>query len=241
MKSASAKSKTTDLTDPHEILKWASDTFGGKVAFATSLGAEDQVVLDMIAELELPIKIFTLDTGRLPPETYQLLAESVGHYNIPIDVCFPNTENVEKMVAEHGINLFYESLENRKLCCKIRKVDPLRKALGKTDAWITGLRREQSVTRDCLEHVHVDDGFGGITKINPLTDWTEADTWKYIREKKVPYNVLHDRSYPSLGCAPCTRSVGPGINVRAGRWWWEDPEAKECGLHSQECKNGGGI
>jgi phosphoadenosine phosphosulfate reductase len=152
-------------------------------------------------------------------------------YNIKIEVFFPNRESVEKMVFEHGFNLFYKSVELRKLCCKVRKVEPLNIALRTVDAWICGLRREQSVTRVDVKKVEVDTVHNNILKINPLIDWTEKDVWDYIRRNDVPYNALHDKNYPSIGCAPCTRAIKPGEDIRAGRWWWESPDKKECGLH----------
>ncbi len=216
-----------------EILSFFIKEYNGKVAFGTSLGAEDQVITHMIANIDKSTKIFTLDTGRIFPETYKTLAETNKKYGINIEVYFPNSERVERMVNEKGINLFYESVENRKLCCHVRKIEPLHRAMTDVDVWFTGIRREQSVTRIMTEIVEFDSANGKI-KVNPLVDWTEEDVWNYIKENNIPYNKLHDRGFPSIGCQPCTRAVKPGEDIRAGRWWWEEPEHKECGLHSRE-------
>lgn len=200
------------------------------VVFANSLGAEDMVLTDLIAKHRPDIQMFSLDTGRLPKETYDLIQEVRKHYAIPLQVYFPNNALVEEYVSEHGINGFYDSVENRKGCCYVRKVEPLRRALKGKGAWITGMRRDQAVTRGTLE-VSAFDVDNGLQKFNPLLDWSNNDVWTYIRQYEVPYNKLHDQFYPSLGCAPCTRSITPGEDIRAGRWWWENPESKECGLH----------
>jgi phosphoadenosine phosphosulfate reductase len=200
------------------------------VALASSLGAEDMVLTDAILSRGLPIAIFTLDTGRLPNETLDLLVAIRGRYGHDIEAVRPQAAAVEKYVAEHGLNAFYESMELRKRCCHLRKVEPLARALTGRDAWVTGLRRSQSVTRTELplrEH----DAVHGMAKFNPLADWSEADVWQYLRSREVPYNVLHDRGYPSIGCEPCTRAIRPGEDIRAGRWWWEQKDSKECGLH----------
>lgn len=217
-----------------EILKWAAESFPeGKAAFATSLGLEDQIITDMIARTAPGIPVFTLDTGRLFQETYDLIEETSRRYKIEIEVLFPDRNEIESMVKEHGPNLFYYSVENRKLCCRLRKVHPLRRRLSDLDAWICGLRREQSVTRTDVRPVEY-DGANGLVKINPLVDWTEDRMHAYIRENSVPYNRLHDQGYPSIGCRPCTRAVKEGEDVRAGRWWWENPDSRECGLHPRE-------
>jgi phosphoadenosine phosphosulfate reductase len=199
-------------------------------AFASSLGAEDMVVTDAILSAGLPIAIFTLETGRLHRETLDLLERVRNHYGHEIETVRPDPESVARYVKEHGLNAFYESVDLRKRCCHIRKVEPLARALAGRDAWITGLRRAQSVTRTKLplrEH----DTVHGIPKFNPLADWSEAEVWACIRDRGVPHNALHDRGYPSIGCEPCTRAVRPGEDIRAGRWWWEGSDAKECGLH----------
>lgn len=204
--------------------------FGDRVALASSMGAEDQVLTDMLVRATPRPRIFTLDTGRLPQETYDLIDATRKRYGIEIEVLFPDRADVEKLVNSHGMNLFYESAENRKACCHARKVIPLRRKLATLDAWITGLRREQSVTRQEVAAVQWDEG-NSLFKINPLVDWKQGQVWDYISANNVPYNALHDRGYPSIGCAPCTRAVATGEDVRAGRWWWETPEHKECGLH----------
>ncbi len=212
------------------LLAYAARHFAGKLAFATSLGLEDQVITHMIYAQSLPIPIFTLDTGRLPEQTYETLAATERRYGLRIEVVFPDAADVQKMVAEQGINLFRDSVEGRKACCRVRKVLPLQRRLAGLEAWVAGLRREQSPTRQDLAAVQW-DGVSGLLKINPLSDWTLQQVWQYIRRHKVPYNKLHDEGYPSLGCEPCTRAVREGEDIRAGRWWWEKPEHKECGLH----------
>lgn len=199
--------------------------------FANSLGAEDMVITDLIAKFNVDITLFSLDTGRLPADTYTLMQETGKKYPThPIQVYFPNTEETEQFVANNGINAFYDSVELRKECCAIRKIRPLKRALADKKAWITGLRREQSPTRTDLGDTEYDDG-NGLWKFNPLIEWTEKEVWEYIRANNIPYNALHDKHYPSIGCAPCTRAISIGEDVRAGRWWWENPETKECGLH----------
>ena len=200
------------------------------VCFANSLGAEDMVLTDIIARNNLDIQMFSLDTGRLPKETYDLMQEVPDRYGVPFTVYFPDSQLVEEYVAELGINGFYGSSDTRKRCCHVRKVEPLRRALVGKGAWITGLRRDQAVTRGKLE-LSAYDADMGLQKFNPLLDWSNNEVWAYIRQNDVPYNKLHDQFYPSLGCAPCTRSITPGEDIRAGRWWWENPEDKECGLH----------
>jgi phosphoadenosine phosphosulfate reductase len=200
--------------------------------FASSFGAEDMVLLDLIARHALPIRVFTLDTGRLPEETYALIDRARERYRLPIDVYTPDARRLQGFVREHGVNAFYSSVELRKGCCAVRKTEPLARALVAKGAWITGLRRAQSVTRHevALEEY---DAVHGLPKFNPLADWSDEDVWAYLRARNVPYNALHDRGYPSIGCAPCTRAVEPGADVRSGRWWWEAPEHKECGLHGR--------
>lgn len=201
---------------------------------ANSFGAEDMVLTDLIARLQLPIGIFSLDTGRLPAETYTLMQQVRERYPAhPVQVYFPNTAAIESFVNEFGINAFYDSVDNRKSCCHIRKIEPLKRALAGQKAWITGLRREQSPTRQDLGDREF-DADNGLMKFNPLIEWSEKDVWAYIRENQVPYNELHDRHYPSIGCAPCTRAISVGEDVRAGRWWWENPDSKECGLHVKQ-------
>jgi phosphoadenosine phosphosulfate reductase len=200
------------------------------VTFANSLGAEDMVLTDIIVRAKLPIEIFSLDTGRLPLETYDLMAEVQKRYDVKLKVFTPRHEAVETFVREHGINAFYESIELRKACCHARKVEPLQRALAGKKAWITGLRAQQAATRTGLPVREFDAG-NGLEKFNPLSDWSEKEVWAYIRMNEVPYNALHDKFYPSIGCAPCTRAVAMGEDIRAGRWWWESADTKECGLH----------
>ena len=207
------------------------------VAFANSLGAEDMVLTDLIVKAGLPIEIFSLDTGRLPLETYDLMAAVDSHYDLKLKIYFPQAEEVESYVRNHGINAFYESVELRRACCEVRKVEPLRRALAGRKAWITGLRSAQSPTRSALPEQEY-DATHGLEKFNPLADWSEREVWAYIRLHDVPYNALHDRFYPSIGCAPCTRAITPGEDVRSGRWWWENAETKECGLHVHSTLDG---
>jgi phosphoadenosine phosphosulfate reductase len=213
-----------------EVLQFFILNYKARLGFSTSLGAEDQVITQMIAAIDPSVYMFTLDTGRLFPETYDLLDMTQKRYKVNIKVCFPDKKAVENMVNSKGINLFYESIENRKLCCNIRKIQPLKIALENVDFWISGLRREQSVTRENLSLVEWDE-LNGKIKINPLIDWNSGDMWDYIKQNNIPYNPLHDHGFPSLGCMPCTRAIEPGEDIRAGRWWWENPEMKECGLH----------
>jgi phosphoadenosine phosphosulfate reductase len=198
--------------------------------FANSLGAEDMVLTDLILKHKLPIQIFSLDTGRLPPETYDLMGAVEKHYKTQLTVFFPRADDVELYVRNQGINGFYESVTLRKACCAIRKVEPLKRALAGKRAWITGMRAEQAATRGNLAEQEYDEG-NGLEKFNPLASWSDKEVWTYLKENGVPYNALHDQFYPSIGCAPCTRAISPGEDIRAGRWWWENPESKECGLH----------
>jgi phosphoadenosine phosphosulfate reductase len=198
--------------------------------FASSLAAEDMVLTDMILRGKLPIRIFTLETGRLHAETVDMLDRIRQTYGYDVTPYRPEPAAVESYVRQNGLNAFYDSVEMRKECCRIRKVEPLNRALAGNNAWITGQRRAQSATRTALDVQEQDDAHG-MTKFNPLADWSEQDVWQYIRANNVPYNPLHDKGYPSIGCEPCTRAVQPGEDIRAGRWWWENPESKECGLH----------
>jgi len=215
---------------PHEIIKYLSDVYKGKLSFASSFGVEDQVIAEMIAAAGGKIKVFSLDTGRLFQETYDLIQITRAKYKLDFDLFFPDPKDVENMVKSKGINLFYDSIENRKLCCHVRKVKPLKRALKGLDMWVSGLRRDQSDLRHNLKTVEWDEK-NGLIKVSPLLSWTEKQVWEYIKEKHIPYNKLHDKSYPSIGCLPCTRAVAPGDDVRSGRWWWENPMFTECGLH----------
>ncbi len=218
---------------PQDVLRFFVDVFRGKIIQSSSMGAEDQVITDMLMKIDKNIPVFTLDTGRMFQETYNLIADTNKKYGIRISLYFPEKEAVEKMVREKGPNLMYESVENRKLCCRLRKTEPVKRALKDKDAWISGIRKDQSVTRFFNKICEWDETFGAL-KINPLLEWTEKQVWDYIRENNVPYNVLHDQGYPSIGCAPCTRAVQPGEPPRAGRWWWEEETKKECGLHNAD-------
>jgi phosphoadenosine phosphosulfate reductase len=215
-----------------EVLKWAINAYAPKIALASSFGAEDVIIIDMMVKINKEkTRIFTLETGRLNQETYDVMDAIRKKYDIQIEVYFPEQREIEEMVKIKGMNLMYESVENRKLCCEIRKVHPLNRALSNLDGWITGLRREQAITRADINKLESDSSHGNIAKINPLADWTNEMIWDYIHKNKVPYNKLHDIGYPSIGCEPCTRAIHAGEDPRAGRWWWENATQKECGLH----------
>ena len=215
-----------------DLLSWSFAKFHPRLALACSFQAEGSVLIDLIHRLRgSDFRVFTLDTGRLNQETYDCMEAVRARYGIEIESFLPDAAQVEDMVRQHGVNLFYDSIERRKLCCGIRKVEPLKRALSGLDGWMTGLRREQGVTRAQAQKIEIDHEHGGIVKLNPLVDWTGRQIWDYIKQNKVPYNRLHDRGYPSIGCAPCTRAVQAVEDSRAGRWWWEDPETRECGLH----------
>jgi phosphoadenosine phosphosulfate reductase len=228
--SAPALALDAEAMSAQDVVRLAIGKFGQKVALASSFGAEDMVLIDMLMRIDPHARIVTLDTGRLPQETYNVMDATRDRYGARIEVFFPQAEDVQSMVAERGVNLFYHSVELRKLCCGVRKMEPLKRALSGLDAWMTGLRREQSVTRTAVHKMEWDES-NQLIKVNPLADWTAEDVWAYISEHNIPYNALHDRGYPSIGCGPCTRAVQPGEHERAGRWWWEHPETKECGLH----------
>ncbi len=217
-----------------KVILWGWDTFKEKIALANSFGAEDVVLTDMVLRINPQIKIFALDTGRLPQETYNIWQILEEKYGINIEPYFPEAKRVEEMVKKFGSNLFYKSVDLRRLCCKVRKIGPLNRALLELDAWICGLRREQSITRRDIKKIEIDLAHRRIIKINPLADWSINEVWDYIKKNKLAYNKLHDRNYPSIGCVPCTRPIKPGEDTRSGRWWWEPPEQKECGLHLQK-------
>jgi phosphoadenosine phosphosulfate reductase len=222
-----------DQASAETVIRWTLDKFSPNVALACSFQAEESVLIDMMSRVRgADFRLFTLDTGRLNQETYDCMDAIRARYGISLEVYFPDALKVQDMVRTHGLNLFYNSVEERKLCCAVRKVEPLNRALKGLAAWMTGLRREQAVTRTAVGKVELDADHGNIVKINPLVDWSYDDVWKYIRENNVPFNRLHKQGYPSIGCAPCTRAVQPGEDSRSGRWWWENPETKECGLHS---------
>ena len=217
---------------PEAMMEYFFNEYGKEMSFATSLGAEDQVITHMLSNISKQARIFTLDTGRLFPETLDLIDASNKRLGINIEVFFPEWKQVEQMVNSKGINLFYESIENRKECCNIRKIVPMMRALKGTKVWISGLRAEQSVTRQGLPLIIWDENFN-LIKINPLHKWTEKQVWDYIQDNNIPFNKLHEQGFPSIGCQPCTRAIEKGEDIRAGRWWWELPENKECGLHKK--------
>jgi len=231
------KEKVGDLlstfikSTPEQILPDFIINYMDKIALASSLGPEDQVLTDMILKINPNARIFMIDTGRLNQETYDVAVETMKRYSMHYEIYFPKNIDVEVMENLYGPNLFYDSIEMRKYCCQIRKIEPFKRALKNHDVWITGLRREQAVTRINIDKIEWDDT-NKLIKLNPLTEWTADMIWNYIKEHKVPYNKLHDMNYPSIGCAPCTRAVKNGENIRSGRWWWEAPEHKECGLHN---------
>ena len=218
---------------PAEILAVGIEAANGPVSLACSFSVEDVVIINLIQSLKLPIGVFAIDTGRLNEETYEVADALTDRYRICIDWYFPKSDAVECLLRGKGPFSFRESLENRQECCRVRKVEPLSRALSGLAGWVTGLRREQSVTRAGLSSIEIDEVNGGIVKINPLLNWTSAQVWDYAREHGVPVNRLHRQGYPSIGCAPCTRAIQPGEDERAGRWWWENPENKECGLHKR--------
>lgn len=217
---------------PEELLTWAFERFGpDRVVIVSSFQIESMALIDMAAKIRQDVRVATIDTGRLPQETYELMERVRDRYGIPVEVFVPDAPSVEAMVRRHGVNLFYRSADLRLLCCYVRKVLPLRRLLSAADAWVTGLRRDQSETRANIRKVEVDRDHGGVVKLNPLADWSEQDVWSYIREHGVPYSPLYDQGYTSIGCAPCTRPVPPGAGQRSGRWWWETGAPKECGMH----------
>ena len=215
---------------PDQILRWAQEQFSGSLTLATALGPEAQILTHFIARHKLDIPIFTLDTGRLFPETYELLAKTEAVYGLRIRVLFPDSAEVETMVGRYGPSLFRDSPTLRKHCCDVRKVNPLQRALKGKTAWISGLRLGQSHGRRNVRAVHWEPDHQ-MFKINPLWNWTHDRVWAFIREHHIPYNSLHDKGFPSIGCSSCTRAVQPGEDSRAGRWWWEHSEQKECGIH----------
>lgn len=222
-----------DAASPEDVLRWGVDEFHPRLAIVTGFQAEGMVVIDLAARVARDIRVFTIDSGRLPDETYELIDQVRGRYGIVVEVLFPDPKHVESMVERHGLNLFRHDVALRMLCCYARKVAPLERALERVDAWITGLRRTQSEERARTPKVQIDTAHGGIVKLNPIADWTQDRVWEYVRANKVPYNALYDRGYRSIGCAPCTRSIGPGEPERAGRWWWEGDQTKECGIHGE--------
>lgn len=222
-------SSSLAMLDAVQGLTWVAQNFAHP-KFATSLGEEDQALTQLIATNKLPIHLFTLDTGRLFQETYELLELTQSNFKISIDVLFPAKDEVEKYVNEKGINGFYHSVENRKDCCGIRKVNPLKRALANADIWITGLRKSQSANRQLMQKVEWSEDMN-VIKYNPLFDWSDEDLSSFIKKHNVPVNPLHRKGFVSIGCAPCTRAIAENEDARAGRWWWEG-SSKECGLHT---------
>ncbi len=218
-------------SSPEEIIRYFAEHYAGKVVFSTSFGWEDQVISHMIFAEKLPVKVFTLETGRLFAETYYTWNRTIEIYKQPIHAYYPDKDLLEKMVSEKGPTSFYESVENRKECCGIRKIEPLNRALNGAKVWITGLRSEQSANRNDMDNISFDEQHQ-LIKVNPIFDWSLDDVKTFIGQNNVPYNPLHDKGFPSIGCQPCTRAVKEGEDFRAGRWWWEDQNKKECGLHS---------
>ncbi|TYO98533.1 phosphoadenylylsulfate reductase (thioredoxin) [Geothermobacter ehrlichii] len=238
MSSTAARIDEDHILSAEKILRQGLERAGGRVALACSFSIEDVTVIDLAHRAGLELGVFAIDTGRLPEETY-IAAESVAQrYDLQIDWYFPRAEAVERLQRDKGLFSFRESLENRHQCCAVRKVEPLRRALAELSGWVTGLRRLQSVTRQDLHPIEIDRAHGGLLKINPLCDWNHDQVRDYAESRRIPVHPLHRRGYPSIGCAPCTRAVAKGEDIRAGRWWWESPEHKECGLHRQEAKSG---
>lgn len=225
-----------------EILTWAIKNFHPRLVLSASFGGpEGMVLVDMMHKIDRSSRVFLLDTGRLHQATYDLVDRVRDRYEKRVEVVFPRNEDVEAMVAEKGHNLFYESQENRKLCCRLRKVEPLRRYLADADAYVSGLRRDQNANRAATRKVEFDEAAGGIVKLNPLADWTHEDVSRYVEQHQVPVNRLHRQNYPSVGCEPCTRAVKLGEDPRAGRWWWENDDTRECGIHIGEEEGGSGI
>ncbi len=214
-----------------ELLTWALDTFHPRMAISAAGGVDGMAIVDMAWRINPDVRVFTLDTGRLPPETYTLFEEIRERYGIAVEFEYPQTAAVTELVSEHGPNLMYRSIDLRLACCTIRKVEPLKRKLATLDAWVAGLRREQWASRRNIAKVELDRDHGGIVKLNPLADWTLDRVWDYVRGNEVPYHELFDEGYTSIGCLPCTRPVEPGESERAGRWWWETDVEKECGIH----------
>lgn len=221
----------SSITTAEDALRWASENLHPRVAKASSFGAEDAVLIDIMLKVNPEFRFFTLDTGRLPRETYDTIDRIRKEYGVAVEVVFPDAAEVEEMVNAKGVNLFYESVENRKLCCKVRKVHPINRMLATLDGWITGLRHEQTKLRHAANMFQLDAAHGGIVKINPIINWTWEDVQNYIKSHDVVYNELLDRGYLSIGCEPCTRPVKPGQSLRDGRWWWESGSDMECGIH----------
>ncbi|HEX9943233.1 MAG TPA: phosphoadenylyl-sulfate reductase [Thermoanaerobaculia bacterium] len=220
-----------DFATPQEVIAWALDRWGSQVAICTSFQAEGMAILDMAWRLDPGVRLFTVDTGRLPQETYDVMEEVRKRYGIEVEVYFPDARQVESMVRRFGPNLFQRSVQARLLCCNVRKVEPIRGVLEGLDAWITGLRRDQWASRANIRKIEIDHDHGGLAKINPLADWTLEEVKEYNRAHDVPEHPLYAKGFTSIGCAPCTRATAAGEDPRAGRWWWEKNAPKECGIH----------
>ncbi len=237
------RSGRLDGSSAEDLIRWGFEHFAPRIALSASFGSPDGLVLlDLMHQIDASkTRVFTLDTGRLPQETYNLMDRVRDRYEIEVEVYFPEPARVQKMVRQHGMNLFYETEEKRKQCCGVRKVEPLNRALAGLDAWISGLRPEQSVTRAGVAAVEIDLVHDGRVKLNPLATWSKDDVWAYVKKHAVPVNALHAQGYPSVGCAPCSRAIREGEDERAGRWWWERPENRECGIHTGYEEDGSGI
>ena len=234
------QSGAAESLSPQEILIWGIENFGNKITLSCSFGArEGLVLLDMMHRIDPASRVFVLDTGRLPQATYDLIDRVRDRYDKTVEVIFPDAERVQSMVRDNGLNLFYDSVEKRERCCRVRKVEPLNRLLSGFDAWVTGLRRDQSSAREKTAKIEIDRAHAGIAKLNPIADWSHEQVLDYVREHEVPINRLHAEGYPSVGCDPCSRAIGPGDDLRSGRWWWENSDLKECGIHLEE--KGSGI
>lgn len=233
-----------EALDAESLLRWAIARYHPDLVLSCSFGApEGLVILDLLQRIEPASRVFMLDTGRLPQATHDLVDRVRDRYGIRVEVVFPDPRAIQEMVRRHGQNLFYETVEKRQLCCRLRKVEPMKRYFAESGirAWVAGLRREQGVTRRDAPKVEIDAAHGGIVKVNPLADWTHEQVWAYVRDHNVPVNRLHREGYPSVGCEPCSRAIQPGEDVRAGRWWWENADTKECGIHVGEERDGSGI
>ncbi len=236
------RSGAAESWDAQEILTWSIKNFAPRIALSCSFGApEGMALLDMMHRIDTGSRVFVLDTGRLPQATYDLVDRIRDRYGKTVEVVFPDAAEVEALVRANGLNGFYESVDKRKACCRVRKVEPLNRMLAGLDAWVTGLRRDQNVTRANTPKLEIDRAHGGIIKVNPIADWTRDRVEAYVREHEIPTNRLHLQGYPSVGCEPCSRAIRPGDDPRAGRWWWENAETRECGIHSDEQDQGSGI
>jgi phosphoadenosine phosphosulfate reductase len=220
-----------DDHEPREVLRWGMERFGGRLAICSSFQSDGMAILDMAWRIDPGVRVFTVDSGRMHPETYNLMEQVRQRYGLAIEVYYPNSAELEPFVLREGINAFYRAVPLRLRCCEIRKVNPLKKVLEDLDAWVTGLRRDQWASRSNIRKVEIDHDHGGLLKLNPLADWTEEEVWEYVHTNDLTYNALYDQGFTSIGCAPCTRPANPGEDARAGRWWWEKNAPKECGIH----------